>query len=87
MPESDDRYVLEFIGDEGKTLQEIAERFPIFELLRVIRPGLVEISRTATAGDVQAHQFEDKYVLTDRGASAVGVVRPSLQRSRAALHD
>jgi hypothetical protein len=87
VPESVDRDVLEFIGDEGKTLEEIAEQFPMFDLLRVIRPGLVEISRTATAGDVQAHQVEDKYVLTDRGASAVGVVRPSLQRSRLALQD
>jgi hypothetical protein len=73
VPDSEDRSVLEFIGSDGKTFEQIEERFPTFDVLRVIRAGLVEISRVETPGDVTAHGFEDWYVLTDRGAAAVGV--------------
>jgi hypothetical protein len=64
---------LEFIGSDGKTLEHIEERFPAFDVLRVIRARLVEISRVETSGDVTAHAFEDLYVLTNRGAAAVGI--------------
>ena len=72
MPDSEDRDVLEFIGAEGKTFEELEERFPTFDLLRVIRPGLVEMSRTQS-GNGAMNRFEDRYVLTELGASAVGV--------------
>jgi hypothetical protein len=60
--------VLEFIGPDGKTFGQIEEQFPTFDVVRVIRAGMVEISReTDTAGG------GDLYVLTERGASAVGL--------------
>jgi hypothetical protein len=69
---TEDLDVLEFIGPEGKTFEQIEERFPTFDVLRVIRAGLVEISGVETV-DVTAHGFKDLYLLTRRGAAAVGL--------------
>jgi hypothetical protein len=73
----DDREVLEFVGQKGKSPEEISERFPGFEMQRLIRAGLVEESRTDIA-ETQAHgnmppQFALLYMLTERGAKAVGI--------------
>jgi hypothetical protein len=73
VPGTEDLDVLEFIGPDGKSFEQIEKRFPTFDVRRVIRAGLVEISRVETIDDVTAHGFKDLYVLTDRGAAAVGL--------------
>jgi len=39
---ADDEEVLGFIGSHGQTADAISERFPGFELLRLVRARLVE---------------------------------------------
>ena len=75
--EDADREVLEFIGDPGKTAEQIADRFPAFDLERLVRAELVRPRRT------QPHKTTSRraptapdprfYVLTSRGAEAVGL--------------
>jgi hypothetical protein len=75
--EDADREVLEFIGDQGKTAEQVSERFPAFDLERLVRAELARPRRTnpvksqsrrATPSD--EHTF---YVLTARGAEAIGL--------------
>ena len=73
----EDREVLEFLGQKGKSPDEISERFPGFDLLRLVRAGLVEEQRFELA-ETQAHgrmspAFIRHYMLTERGARAVGI--------------
>jgi hypothetical protein len=73
-----DREVLEFIGRQGKREEQIEERFYGFDVLRLIRAGLVEITRTPfeetqNPKGPSSPAFEDSYVLTPRGAEAVGI--------------
>jgi len=73
-----DREVLEFIGRQGKTPEQTAERFPVFDIQRLVRAGLVEVMRVDTP-ETQAHggppspAFQSFYVLTRRGAEAIGI--------------
>ncbi len=75
--EDADREVLEFIGDQGKTADQVAERFPAFDLERIVRAELARPRRT------EPHKTQSRratsapdptfYVLTSRGAEAIGL--------------
>ena len=75
--EDADRNVLEFIGDEGKTAEQVADRFPAFDLERLVRAELARPRRT------EPHKTQSRrappaldptfYVLTSRGAEAIGL--------------
>lgn len=74
---AEDREVLEFLGRSGKQLAAIGERFPGFDIRRLIRAQLVEERRFELA-ETQAHGPARRehllhYVLTERGASAAGI--------------
>jgi hypothetical protein len=75
--EDADREVLEFIGDQGKTAEQVSERFPAFDLDRLVRAELARARRTNPvksqsrhAPPADEHTF---YVLTSRGAEAIGL--------------
>ena len=75
--EDADRAVLEFIGDEGKTAEQVAERFPAFDLERLVRAELARPRRTEP-GKTQSRRAPPApdptfYVLTARGAEAIGL--------------
>ena len=44
--EEADREVLEFIGDQGKTAEQVSDRFPAFDLERLVRAELARPRRT-----------------------------------------
>ena len=44
--EEADREVLEFIGDQGKTAEQDSDRFPAFDLERLVRAELARPRRT-----------------------------------------
>lgn len=72
-----DHEVLEFLGEEGKSLAEIDERFPGFDMRRLIRAGLAA-EQSFESVETQAHAMvspvlEQHYVLTERGAQAIGI--------------
>ncbi|HEU5490865.1 MAG TPA: hypothetical protein VFU84_08725 [Gaiellaceae bacterium] len=73
-----DRDVLEFIGDQGKTAEQVADRFPAFDLELLVRRGLVRPRRTNPV-KTQSHRAPSTaldptfYVLTSRGAQAIGL--------------
>lgn len=73
-----DRQVLEFIGRQGKPPEVIRERFPDFDVMRLVRAALVELIRidtpeTQAHGSPQSPAFQRFFVLTPRGAEAVGI--------------
>jgi hypothetical protein len=75
--EDADREVLEFIGDQGKTAEQVSDRFPAFDLDRLVQAGLVRPRRTNPVKSqsrrtppADEHTF---YVLTSRGAEAIGL--------------
>jgi hypothetical protein len=73
-----DRDVLEFIGDQGKTGEQIADRFPAVDLELLVRAGLVRPHRTnpaKTQSRRAAPPAPDptSYVLTSRGAEEIGL--------------
>jgi hypothetical protein len=75
--EEADREVLEFIGDPGKAAEQVSDRFPAFDLDRLVRAGLVRPRRTNPVKSqsrltppADEHTF---YVLTSRGAEAIGL--------------
>jgi hypothetical protein len=72
-----DEAVLAFIGREGRSTEAVALRFPRFDVMRLVRAQLVDIElhEDDTVGHVQeAGAFgEMRYVLTRRGADAVGL--------------
>ena len=73
--EEADRAALEFIGDPGKTAEQIADRFPEFDVERLVRAELVRPRRTQPH-DTQSRRAppaDDLYVLTSRGAEAIGL--------------
>ena len=41
-----DREVLEFIGDQGKTAEQVSDRFPAFDLVHLVRAELARPRRT-----------------------------------------
>ena len=75
--EDADRAVLEFIGDEGKTAAQVAERFPAFDLERLVRAELARPRRTdppkTQSRRAAAAPDPTFYVLTSRGAEAIGL--------------
>jgi hypothetical protein len=73
-----DREVLEFIGDQGKTAEQVADRFPALDVELLVRAGLVRPQRTnpvKTQSRRVPSQAPDPtfYVLTSRGAEAIGL--------------
>ena len=74
--EDADHDVLEFIGDEGKTAEQVSDRFPSFDLERLVRAELVRPRRTAppkTQSRRAPVPDPSFYVLTSRGAEAIGL--------------
>jgi len=72
-----DREVLEFIGRQGKRPEQIADRFPEFDIQRLVRAGLVrlhhiEVQETHPPGTPPSPDIL-VYVLTERGAEAVDI--------------
>ena len=72
-----DRDVLEFVGDQGKTAGEVVERFPTFDLEHLVRAELIRPRRTNPV-KTQSRRTEPApdptfYVLTSRGAEAIGL--------------
>jgi hypothetical protein len=80
--EDADRDVLEFVGDQGKTAEQVADRFPAFDLDRLVRAELVRPRRTNPGGTQsrRAPSAPDPtfYVLTSRGAEAIGLAPHTL---------
>jgi hypothetical protein len=68
--EDADRDVLEFVGDQGKTAGQVVERFPALDLERLVRAELIRPRRTNRAAPATEATF---YVLTSRGAEAIGL--------------
>jgi hypothetical protein len=71
---TEDEAVLEFIGGQGRTSDAISERFPEFDMLRLVRAGLVEMQEIEPETEAHAHTSAQltRYTLTQRGAVAVG---------------
>jgi len=74
-----DEAVLSFIGRVGRSPEALAERFPGFDVTRLVRARLVEVV-SSEGGETRAHGYEgpaagDRYVLTSRGAEALGITR------------
>lgn len=80
--EDADRDVLEFIGDEGKTAEQVSGRFPAFDPERLVRAELVRLRRTnpVKTQSRRAPPALDPtfYVLTSRGAEAIGLDQHTL---------
>ena len=75
--EDADHEVLEFIGDEGKTADQLSDRFPTFDIERLVRSELVRPRRT-NPGKTQSRRAPAEpdhvvYVLTSRRAEAIGL--------------
>jgi len=73
---SDDESVLEYIGREGKTPAALAERYPGFDVMRLVRADLVDVALVEPETVAHADELtlgEMRYVLTTRGAAAVGL--------------
>ena len=68
-----DREVLEFIGDEGKTAEQVADRFPAFDVEGLVRAELARPRRTTQSRRAPAAPDATFYVLTSRGAEAIGL--------------
>jgi hypothetical protein len=74
--EEADREVLEFIGDQGKTAEQVSDRFPAFDLERLVQAELARPRRTNPVKSQSRHTPADEhtfYVLTSRGAEAIGL--------------
>jgi hypothetical protein len=78
--EDADRDVLEFVGDEGKTAEQIAHRFPAFDFEHLVRAELVRPRRTNPVGTQSRRAAPDPtfYVLTSRGAESIGLAPHTL---------
>ena len=80
--EDADREVLEFVGDQGKTPGQVAERFPAFDLEHLVRAELLRPRRTnpVTTQSRRTEPAPDPtfYVLTSRGAEAIGLDQHTL---------
>ena len=72
-----DESVLAFIGRSGRSTAAVAERFPGFDVMRLVRAHLVDIAYVEPSETVaHLHELplgEMRYVLTDRGATAIGL--------------
>jgi hypothetical protein len=72
-----DEAVLKFIGREGRSPEAVSERFPAFDVMRLVRAQLVAVEPPEVV-DTSAHVHEPslsqvRYVLTPRGEQAVGI--------------
>ena len=79
--EEADREVLEFIGDQGKTAEQVSDRFPAFDLDRLVRAELARRRRSNPITAQSPHTPADEhtfYVLTSRGAEAIGLAPHTL---------
>ena len=77
-----DEAVLEYIGLRGKLQQDVLGRFPGFDVARLVRAQLVTLADHR--GDAQAHVLDAsrmRYVLTRRGAAAIGASKGRMQGS------
>lgn len=73
-----DERILGYIGRDGRDVDEVAAHFPGFKMMRLIRADLVDV-RIAGPHEVEAHlhvQAALRFVLTPRGAAAVGIELP-----------
>jgi len=71
-----DESVLAFVGRVGRTPLALAERFPGFDMMRLVRAQLVDLAlvEADTVGHVsETASGEMRYVLTERGAVAAGL--------------
>jgi len=68
-----DRDVLKFIGDEGKTAEQVADRFPAFDVEGLVRAELARPRRTTQSRRAPLAPDPTFYVLTSRGAEAIGL--------------
>lgn len=69
-----DEAVLRYIGRSGRSHEDVAERFPGFDVARLIRAHLVTVISEDRA-DTEAHVLEAfavRYALTPRGTAAIG---------------
>jgi hypothetical protein len=76
-----DREVLEFIGDQGKTAEQVSDRFPAFDLDRLVRAELARARRSNPVKSQSRQTPTDEhtfYVLTSRGAEAIGLAPHTL---------
>lgn len=77
-----DREVLEFIGDQGKTAEQISDRFPAFDLEHLVRADLTRLRRTnpvrSRPGHTPPADEHTFFVLTSRGAEAIGLAPHTL---------
>ena len=76
--EDADRDVLEFIGDQGKTAEQVSDRFPAFDVELLVRAELVRPRRTSPVKTQSRRAPSSEpdptfYVLTSRGAEAIGL--------------
>lgn len=72
-----DEEVLAYIGGAGKSQGDLAQRFPGFDVARLVRAQLVEPVLGEPA-ETEAHVVDTqpdavRYVLTSRGAEALGM--------------
>jgi hypothetical protein len=69
-----DEAVLAYIGAAGKTSAELEERFPGFDIVRLVRAQLITHVPAARA-ETEAHMLDEevRFVLTRRGAAAIGI--------------
>jgi hypothetical protein len=70
--------VLEFIGDPGKTAEQVADRFPGCDVELLVRAELVRPQRTNPVKTLSRRASplgpdRTLYVLTSRGAEAIGL--------------
>ncbi len=75
-----DEEVLAYIGARDRSRDAVAARFPDFDMTRLIRANLVEVP-SEEVGETEAHAFDPvsprvRYVLTSRGAEALGIAIP-----------
>jgi hypothetical protein len=72
-----DESVLAFIGRSGRSPAAVAEQFPGFDVMRLVRAQLVDIRYVEPAETVAHVQDvplgEMRYVLTERGVAAIGL--------------
>ena len=76
---STDESVLEFIGLGGQSTEAVAERFPDFDMERLVRAHLVVVWLSGAETEAHGHHGHPapgggRYVLTARGADAIGLL-------------
>jgi hypothetical protein len=81
---AEDEEVLRFLRRRWQTSDAIGERFPGFDMRRLVRAGLVdeqEVEPETYAHGRSSPQLIRMYVLTERGAMAVGIAPRRLPSS------